>query len=626
MKKHNTLKRHFLLMLLLIFGFVLKDSFSQPIVGLDNWFNRETNAKTGQLYHYLWADTEWSGYSRWGGIFTSKGAIIKTVEKPLSSVLEGIDIYIIVDPDTTTESKSPNYILPEDIEVITSWVKKGGVLAILANDAPNCEFTHLNQLASRFGLKFNHVTLHPVQGTEFEMGACTNLSDHTLFKGVSKIFIKEVSDIRLSGDAKAILTENGKVLMAESKYGKGYVFAIGDPWIYNEYIDHDRLPESFQNRKAAENLTELLLGNIGRRISTITEQPVSKEQTMSAMVLANRYFMDKWPDVGKTIITERERPSNIWTRGTYYEGLMAMYKLKPDPSYLNYAVSWGEFHNWGLRNGIKTRNGDDQCCGQTYIDLYLMDPSKEERIRDIKVCIDNMLATDKIDDWSWIDLLHMAMPVFARLGTICKDNRYFDRMHEMYLYAKLKHGTNGLYSTEDHLWWRDKDFDPPYTELNGEDCYWSRGNGWVVAALVRTLEFLPEGSPYRKEYLRTLKQMFKALVKVQRSDGYWNVSLHDPTNFGGKELTGTAMFTYGMAWAINNGIISKKKYLPVVNKAWNALVTESVHPDGFLGYVQGTGKEPKDSQPAGYDNVPNFEDFGLGCFLLTGSEVYKLMK
>jgi unsaturated rhamnogalacturonyl hydrolase len=626
MKKHDTLKRHFLLMSLLIFGFVLKDSFSQPIVGLDNWFNRETNAKTGQLYHYLWADTEWSGYSRWGGIFTSKGAIIKTVEKPLSSVLEGIDIYIIVDPDTTTESKSPNYILPEDIEVITSWVKKGGVLAILANDAPNCEFTHLNQLASRFGLKFNHVTLHPVQGTDFEMGACANLPDHNLFKGVSKIYIKEVSDIRLSGDAKAILTENGKVLMAESKYGKGYVFAIGDPWIYNEYIDHDRLPESFQNRKAADNLTELLLGNIGRRISTINEQPVSKEQTMSAMVLANSYFMDKWPDVGKTIITERERPSNIWTRGTYYEGLMAMYKLKPDPSYLNYAVSWGEFHNWGLRNGIKTRNGDDQCCGQTYINLYLMDPSKEERIRDIKACIDNMLATDKIDDWSWIDLLHMAMPVFARLGTIYKDNRYFDRMNEMYLYTKLKHGTNGLYSTEDHLWWRDKDFDPPYTEPNGEDCYWSRGNGWVVAALVRTLEFLPEDSPYRKEYLRTLKQMFKALVKVQRSDGYWNVSLHDPTNFGGKELTGTAMFTYGMAWAINNGIISKKKYLPVVNKAWNALVTESVHPDGFLGYVQGTGKEPKDSQPAGYDNVPNFEDFGLGCFLLAGSEVYKLMK
>jgi rhamnogalacturonyl hydrolase YesR len=194
----------------------------------------------------------------------------------------------------------------------------------------------------------------------------------------------------------------------------------------------------------------------------------------------------------------------------------------------------------------------------------------------------------------------------------------------MYLYTKLKHGDNGLYSTEDHLWWRDKDFDPPYKEPNGEDCYWSRGNGWVVAALVRTLEFLPEKSPYRKEYVTTLKQMFMALVKVQRDDGYWNVSLHDPSNFGGKELTGTAMFTYAMAWGINNRIINKRKYLPVVMKAWNAMVNNSLHPNGFLGYVQGTGKEPKDSQPVGYDIMPNFEDFGLGCFLLAGSEVYKL--
>jgi len=237
-----------------------------------------------------------------------------------------------------------------------------------------------------------------------------------------------------------------------------------------------------------------------------------------------------------------------------------------------------------------------------------------------------MLATDKIDDWNWIDAMQMAMPVFARLGTIYNDKRYYDRMNEMYLYTKLKHGTNGLYSTIDHLWWRDKDFVPPYKEPDGENCYWSRGNGWVVAALVRTMEFLPGNSKYRKEYTVTLKEMFEALVPLQRTDGFWNVSLKDSTHFGGKEVTGTALFVYGMAWGINEGIISKKQYMPVVMKAWNALVTESLHPNGFLGFVQGTGKEPKDSQPVGYDNVPNFEDFGLGCFLLAGSEVYKLNK
>jgi unsaturated rhamnogalacturonyl hydrolase len=355
-------------------------------------------------------------------------------------------------------------------------------------------------------------------------------------------------------------------------------------------------------------------------------QSIPSSRTMGTMVLANRYFMDKWPEVGKTIITDKERPSNIWTRAVYYEGLMALYSINPDPSYLNYVLQWGEFHKWNMRDGVETRNADNQCCAQTYIDLYLLNRYKEERIKEIRTCIDAMVKTDKIDDWNWIDALQMAMPVFARLGSVYRNESYFDRMHEMYLYTKLKHGTNGLYSSEEHLWWRDKDFVPPYKEPNGASCFWSRGNGWVTAALVRTLQFLPEKSKYRKEYEKTLEEMFLALVPLQRSDGFWNVSLKDSTHFGGKELTGTALFTYSMAWSINNGLIGKKEYMPVVMKAWNALLTESLHTNGFLGYVQGTGKEPKDGQPAGYDNVPNFEDFGLGCFLLAGSEVYKMTK
>jgi unsaturated rhamnogalacturonyl hydrolase len=358
--------------------------------------------------------------------------------------------------------------------------------------------------------------------------------------------------------------------------------------------------------------------------NNLCAQLIPKEKTMEAMVLANKYFMEKWPDVGKVIVTERPRPSNIWTRGVYYEGLMALNKIRPDSACHSYAVTWGEFHKWGLRNGITTRNGDDQCCGQTYIDLYIMNRFKEERIKDIRACIDNMVATDKIDDWSWIDAIQMSMPVFARLGTIYNEKKYFDRMYQMYMYTKTKHGTAGLYNPVDHLWWRDKDFVAPYKEPNGEDCYWSRGNGWVLAALVRTMDFLPKKSPYYKEFMTTYKEMVDALVACQREDGFWNVSLHDPTNFGGKELTGTALFVYGMSWGINNGTLSKKKYLPVVTKAWNGLVNDCVHPNGFLGFVQGTGKEPKDGQPVTYDSMPNFEDFGLGCFLLAGSEVYKI--
>jgi len=262
MKTLKTTKKITLLLVSLLFVFSIQEIQAQPVVGLDNWFNRETNAKTGKPFHYLWNDTENSGYSQWGEIFTKRGAGLTLVEKPLAGALKKINVYIIVDPDTTTESKSPNYILPEDIRAIRKWVKKGGVLAILANDAPNCEFTHLNQLASQFGMTFNHVTIHPVIGRDWEMGAVREFPKHPLFKGVSNIYIKEVSDINLKGTAKSVLTENGKVLMAENNYGRGYVFAIGDPWIYNEYIDHIMLPESFENLKAANNLTDLLLGKV----------------------------------------------------------------------------------------------------------------------------------------------------------------------------------------------------------------------------------------------------------------------------------------------------------------------------------------------------------------------------
>ena len=216
------------------------------------------------------------------------------------------------------------------------------------------------------------------------------------------------------------------------------------------------------------------------------------------MVLANKYFMEKWPDVGKTIITGQVSSGNFWTRGVYYEGLMELYKINPDPVYLKYALDWGEFHKWGLRDGINTRNSEDQCFGQTYLELYMLDRYKEERIRGIRACMDNMLTLDTKEDWTTTDALQMSMPIYARLGKIYNNEKYYDRMHEMYLYTKQKLGTNGLYNVEDHLWSRDKDFVTPYKEPNGKNCYWSRGNGWVVAALVRTIDFFTKKQQIQK--------------------------------------------------------------------------------------------------------------------------------
>lgn len=350
-----------------------------------------------------------------------------------------------------------------------------------------------------------------------------------------------------------------------------------------------------------------------------------KSEILADMTLANKYFMDKWPDPGLPIVTDKKRPSNIWTRGTYYEGLMALYEIDAQPAYYNYAVAWGQVHQWNLQGGNTTRNADSQCCGQTYIDLYRLDP-QSERIGQIGTAIDAMVASDKSDDWWWIDAIQMSMPVFARLGTLYNDDRYFEKMYDLYSYTKTKHGDHGLYNPADHLWWRDKDFDPPYKEPNGEDCYWSRGNGWVFAALVRVLDIMPENAPHRDEYVKTFTEMADALVKIQRPDGFWNVSLHDPANFGGKELSGTAFFTYGFAWGVRKGLLDESVYLPAAIKGWNGMANESLHENGFLGYAQSTGKQPSDGQPVTRDKVPNFEDYGCGAFLLAGSEMYKLAR
>ena len=229
----------------------------------------------------------------------------------------------------------------------------------------------------------------------------------------------------------------------------------------------------------------------------------------------------------------------------------------------------------------------------------------------------------QVDDWTWIDAIQMAMPVLAKLGKLTGEQKYYDKMWEMY--ACTRNTLNGgLYNQKEGLWWRDADFMPPYEEPNGRNCYWSRGNGWVYAALVRVLDEIPNNEKHYRAYLKDFLAMSKALKAIQRGDGFWNVSLHDPGHYGGKETTGTSLFVYGMAWGINNNILSAEEYLPIVIKAWNAMVTEAVHPNGFLGYVQGTGKEPKDGQPVTYDSVPDFEDYGVGCFLLAGTEVYKL--
>lgn len=357
-----------------------------------------------------------------------------------------------------------------------------------------------------------------------------------------------------------------------------------------------------------------------------SQQLPDRKETLKTLVKVNDYYLKKHPDPLQGIpyySRKKVYEANIWTRAVYFEGLMALYAIHPDNRYWDYAYDWGEGFNWGMRrDDTTTRNADNYCCGQTYIDLYRLQP-EPKMVRKINSTMNMLINTPQVDDWTWIDAIQMGMPILAKLGHDTGDRRYFDKAWEMYSWSRNTLA-GGLYNEKDGLWWRDKDFVPPHKSPNGKQQYWSRGNGWVVAALVKVLEELPADDPHRADYEKDLKTMLEAARKCQREDGFWNVSLADPDDFGGKELTGTSLFVYGMAWAVRNGLIDKNVYMPVIAKAWNAMVNDAVHPDGYLGYVQGTGKEPKDGQPVAYDSKPDFDDYGTGCFLLAGTEVYKL--
>jgi unsaturated rhamnogalacturonyl hydrolase len=230
---------------------------------LDYYFNSEVKKDpTGQLvpWHYKWDEMPNSGFSLWANVFRGFGVQPKALtQAPTTGNLKHTDIYIIVDPDNEKENEHPNFIEQSHIIAISDWVKAGGVLVLMGNDAGNAEFDHFNQLAKQFGIQFNMNSRNRVQGNNFATGKIMVEDGHPIFKTARQLFLKEISTLSLDPPAQPVLMDNGDVIMALSKVGRGTVFAVGDPWLYNEYIDSRRLPAEFDNYRAAQDLTRWLL-------------------------------------------------------------------------------------------------------------------------------------------------------------------------------------------------------------------------------------------------------------------------------------------------------------------------------------------------------------------------------
>ena len=178
---------------------------------------------------------------------------------------QGADLYVVVDPDDKKESASPNIITEKDAVAVSNWVKGGGVLVLLGNDSGHNNIKSMNVLSSKFGIRLNEDLFNTVEGRIFEQGAVDVSNNNPIFSTAKKIYVKEIATLSVTPPAKAIVTKEGKNIIAVATYGKGTVFVIGDPWLYNEYTDGRKLPAEFDNYKAAQDLAKWLLGKTKKK-------------------------------------------------------------------------------------------------------------------------------------------------------------------------------------------------------------------------------------------------------------------------------------------------------------------------------------------------------------------------
>lgn len=229
---------------------------------LDRYFNSEKRKDaTGAMvyWHYVWEERSHPGFSTLGDIFKRYGAKLSSLDNaPMAADLNKASVYIIVDPDHVKDNPNPNYVTDKDAKVISEWVKAGGVLLLMANDSANCDLEHFNKLAGVFGVTFTNKSRNMVKNDEFETGAVIGDANNAVFKG-RKMYLKEISVLDIKAPAKPLITKDGDGILAIAKYGKGSVFAVGDPWVYNEYIDGRKVLPGFNNYAAAADLVNWLL-------------------------------------------------------------------------------------------------------------------------------------------------------------------------------------------------------------------------------------------------------------------------------------------------------------------------------------------------------------------------------
>jgi len=295
--------------------------------------------------------------------------------------------------------------------------------------------------------------------------------------------------------------------------------------------------------------------------------------------------------------------------------------ISKEKKYENFLLGIATDLNWNT--GARRFMADDYCVAQTYCKLYAV--HKEDKMiapfRQLADSIVQQPHTESLEwkpgivnrEWAWCDALFMGPTALSYLSTVTAEKKYLDIAVQLWWKT-----TDYLYDSTEHLYFRDGSYFEK-REKNGQKVFWSRGNGWVVAGLVRVLENMPANYPDRPRFIRLYKDMIARVTKLQQADGSWHASLLDPESYPIKETSGTGFYTYAILWGINHKILDKKIYWPVAAKAWSALI-DAVHEDGKLGNVQPIGASPDKV------DINSTDTYGMGAFLLAGSELYKMKR
>lgn len=305
------------------------------------------------------------------------------------------------------------------------------------------------------------------------------------------------------------------------------------------------------------------------------------------------------------------RFSTDWTYAALYDGLLAASRTTGDKHYRDAVQRFAEQNGWKL--GPRFAHADDEAVAQSYLELDMERPAPE-RIAAVKAEADKLQARPddpSKDLWWWCDALFMAPPALARLAKVTGDRRYLDLMDREWWIT-----SGHLYDPAVHLYSRDATYLQKH-EVNGQKLFWSRGNGWVMGGLARVLQYMPEDYPTRTKYIAQFREMAKEVVGLQGSDGLWRSGLLDAGAYPYPEVSGSAFFTFAIAWGVNNGLLDRKTYEPVLQRAWAGLL-KHIYADGRLGSIQKIGAAPDSLTPGGS------YVYGVGAFLLAGEQIVKL--